>query len=155
MLPSLSQVLALPGTVPRRVTDGQIDGNGHVSVRFHVEIAAHGAHELLRACGVTDAQRAATGRTVFTVEHHLHYLAEIEPDARLTVHTRIVDRTKKAVVMQAFVVDLDRTRVATTLRTVVVSVDLTTRRSTPFPADIACNIDRLLAEHSRLPWRTS
>ncbi|ANY21861.1 thioesterase family protein [Gordonia terrae] len=129
-----------------------IDGNGHLSVRFIVEIAAHGAHEVLVACGLTDARRASTHQGVFTAEHHLVYLSEMRVDSDLGVYVRILDRSSRAVILLAFVVDRTRRRVTTVLRTVVVSVDLTTRRARPFAPEVAREIDRVMRRHESLSW---
>ncbi|MDT0202703.1 thioesterase family protein [Nocardioides sp. AE5] len=151
-VPTLEQVRRLPTSASVTVGAERIDGNDHLSVHHVVELAAHGAHELLVGCGLTDERRSRTGKGVFTAEHHLAYLHEVRQGARLTVHTRILDRSERAVLMAAFVVDQSRMRTASLLRTVVVSVDLSTRRSVPFPDDVAGALDRLLEEHAALPW---
>ncbi len=152
MLPAIDDVMALHEVDVAPIPEEHIDGNGHLSVRFIVEIAAHGAHELLVGCGLTNERRERTHQGVFTAEHHIAYIAEMRADSDLAVYVRVLDRSPRAVILLAFVVDRTRQRVAAVLRAVVVSVALDTRRSTPFAREIASEIDRLLSDHDALGW---
>ena len=151
-VPSVDDVMQLHEVDLGPIPSDHIDGNGHLSVRFIVEIAAHGAHEVLVACGLTDERRARTHQGVFTVEHHLAYLGEMGADSDLAVYVRVLDRSSRAVVLLAFIVDRTQRRVTTVLRTVVVSVDLDTRRSRPFAPEIAYEIDMVVRRHESLAW---
>ena len=150
--PSIDDLAALHRVDVGPVPAEHIDGNGHLSVRFIVELAAHGAHELLVACGLTDERRDRTRRGVFTAEHHIAYLAEMRGDSELTVRVRMLDHSARAVGMAGFVVDEATSRLTAVLRTVVVSVDLESRRSVDFAPDVADAIEEVLRRHDRLPW---
>ena len=152
VLPTLAQVMDLHEVDAAPVPAEHIDGNGHLSVRFIVEIAAHGAHELLVACGLTNERRARTHQGVFTAEHHIAYVAEMRGDADLAVYVRVLDRSPRAVMLLAFIVDRTRRRITAVLRAVVVNVDLDTRRPAEFTPEIAHEIDRVLREHDSLGW---
>ena len=151
-LPTIAEVRGLHKVDVAPVPAEHIDGNGHLSVRFIVEIAAHGAHELLVACGLTNERRARTQQGVFTAEHHIAYVAEMRCDSDLAVFVRVLDRSPRAVMLLAFIVDRTRRRITAVLRAVVVSVDVDTRRPVKFAPEIAHEIDRVLREHDSLGW---
>jgi acyl-CoA thioester hydrolase len=150
--PSYDDVRILPaGDVPRFGAN-DMDGNGHLTVHDHVRIAAHGAHAVLAAAGMTEQRRARTGATVFTAEHHVRYRHELRTGTSARVHTRLIGLSDRAVHLVGYLVDVEAGRIATVLEALVVSVDLARRRVTPFPEDVHAALGRTHAEHGALGW---
>jgi len=72
-----------------------IDYNGHLSEPYYVLVFGDATTALMERTGMDAAYRAATGCSLYTVEAHVRYLAEIGPDAPLTVRTRVLGRDAK------------------------------------------------------------
>jgi acyl-CoA thioester hydrolase len=151
--PTIADLASLHEVPAGSIPDDHIDGNGHLSVRFIVELAAHGAHDLLVACGLTNERREQSGSGVFAAEHHLVYTAEIRGDANISVFVRAIDLSARSALLQSFVFDHGTGGIAAVLRAVVVSVDLASRTSTPFAADVASELERVVQAHGAASWR--
>ncbi|USX45837.1 thioesterase family protein [Dietzia kunjamensis] len=152
LLPSVEEVLKLPAA--RRVVAPPEweDGNGHVNVthfyRFHMEAAEA---ELIRV-GVEDTYREDRGLSVFSMEQHLRYLAEVRIGEEISAHVRWLDRGDKVFHGISVVVNHTTGALANTVEFVEGHVDLRTRRLAPFPSDLAERIDAELERHRSLPW---
>ncbi|MDN5791050.1 MAG: thioesterase family protein [Micrococcales bacterium] len=126
-----------------------LDYNGHVNDSAYAVICTRANEMFLDALGLGAAYQQATGCTLYTVEAHLRYLAEVRQGARLTAETIVVDA------------DAKRLRIHTTLRDheavlvltgeyLYLHVDQGTGRVAPFPDDRRSVVDRALAAHGSL-----
>jgi acyl-CoA thioester hydrolase len=151
-LPTVDQVLAMPALVDRKVAADFIDANTHMNIRHYLDAGADSAEELCQRVGINDAYRAERRMGVFTVEHHLRYLAEMREGDVFSVHTRVLERSDKVGHLLAFIVDRTGGRLACTMEIVLVHVGMDTRRPTPFPDDVATAWDALIAESDSVGW---
>ena len=67
-----------------------IDYNGHMSEAYYVLVFGHATDALYDHVGLDAAYRRAEGRSLYTVEAHLHYLREVGPGATLRCATRVL-----------------------------------------------------------------
>ncbi|MGW1026793.1 thioesterase family protein [Streptomyces sp. NPDC002577] len=151
-IPSFDQVMELPAWMNATATPDFIDQNGHMNIRHYLELDARSTSLLCEEVGIDDSYRANRRMGVFTAEHHLRYYSEMHEGEKLSVHTRVLARSAKAMHMMAFLLDRTHERLAHTLELVLVHVDLDTRRATPIPDDIAAGFDRHIAEDAGLDW---
>jgi len=151
-MPTLDQILAMPALVEGTITPDFIDANGHMNIRYYLDAGAESADRLCRRVGIDDAYRGERRMGVFTVEHHLRYLAEMREGGEFSVHTRALERSDKAAHLLAFIVDRTGGRLACTMEIVLVHVGMDTRRPTPFPADVAAGWDELTFESDGVDW---
>lgn len=86
--------------------------------------------------------------------NHLRCLAEVHVGDRVAVHSRLLARSTKTMHGFWFLLNLTRREAANTLEFVSVHVDLDERRASPFPDDVADALDRLIADHRALPWKS-
>jgi acyl-CoA thioester hydrolase len=79
---------------------------------------------------------------VFTAEHHIRYYSEMHEGDPFSVHTLFLERSARAGHLMSFILDRGREVLSCTIEIVLVHVDLDTRRSVPFPDDVAAGFDR-------------
>lgn len=151
-LPTVAQIREIPAALTADVTEREIDANGHMNVVYYLRHGIVAADALLRTAGLDDRYRAERGLGLFTTEHHLRYHSELRRGDSLAVHTRVLERSAKAVHMMAFLVDEGRDRLANTLEILLVHVDLNERRSAPIPDDLGAALDDLIAASGKLDW---
>lgn len=146
---SVEQVLTLPLLSDTTVPESFIDENGHMNIRDYFSIAAYGPWQRMVEFGMDPDYISERGLSFFTVEHRVSYLGEMRLGDRYSLHAGFAGRTDKALHAAAYIVDRGRERLACTLEVVYLHVSMTTRRSTPIPADLAAALDTEIADH---PW---
>ena len=151
-MPEFDDVAALPRYLEARVPADFVDANGHLNVTGFLSLHDRAGWALLTAIGMGDEYRTQRRMSFFDLEHHLRYLSELRADDAVTVHGRIMSRTEKMLHGQFFILDRANHALCSTLEYVSIHVSLETRRSTPWPDDVAATLDELIGEHSALPW---
>ena len=73
-----------------RVQPEWIDYNGHMSEAFYVLAFGYATDQHMEQLGMDKEYRRSTGRSLYTVEAHIRYLAETGLGAELAVTSRIV-----------------------------------------------------------------
>lgn len=68
-----------------------IDYNGHMRDAYYGLVFSLASDAFLESVGITHDYRAETGGTVYLLECHTFYLAEVKVDAPLTVEARVLD----------------------------------------------------------------
>ncbi|MFI0259093.1 thioesterase family protein [Streptomyces sp. NPDC017056] len=74
----------------RTVRDDWIDYNGHLSEAYYVLVFGFATDALMDATGLDAAYRARSGHSLYTVEAHVRYLAEVPRGAELLVRTTVL-----------------------------------------------------------------
>lgn len=151
-LPSADEVRQLPVHHAGEVGAERIDFNGHMNVLHYLDLAALGADRMVRDLGIDDDYREHRQLGIFTVEHHLGYHGELRLGDRFTVHGQVLGHSGKALHKMCYLLDSVRGRLAHTLEIVSVHVDLRSRRTTPFPDDVAAALEASVRQTRRLPW---
>lgn len=151
--PAYPDVASLPTTLSRGIPDSFEDANGHMNVRYHLDLTVHAVATMLRQVGLTDDYRTRTGCGSFALEHHLNYFAEVLVGHDVTAHLKLFERSPKVVHGMVFLLDRTSERLASTLEFTVAHIDLGTRRVSVWPVNIADAIDRLVADAAGLGWR--
>jgi acyl-CoA thioester hydrolase len=107
------------------------------------------AHELvLEHLGLSAAYRESHRASMFTVEMHLRYVAEVSTGQTLTAATTVVDADTKRLRLHS---ELYADGVlAATGECLYVHVDTAVGRSASLPADRQASVDAMLAAHAHL-----
>ncbi len=128
-----------------------VDYNGHMNVAYYVMVFDHGTDNVLEHLGLGRAYRESTGRSVFVVESHLTYEAEVGVGEGLTVASRVIGCDEKRLhLFHAMHRDGDG-RLAATNELMFVHVDLGRRRAAPFPDEARGRIEAAIAAESGAP----
>ena len=126
----------------RQVRPEWIDYNGNLSEAYYVLVFGFATDEAMELIGIDEQYRTSTNCSLYTVEAHVRYLAEVQADSELVVTTRLVGAgSKKLRICHEMTVA--GTLVATE-EILAVHVDSLHGRAAPFPDEVANRIDELL-----------
>ena len=86
-----------PGPVVWRepVQDAWIDYNGHLSEAYYVLVLGHATDAVMDAVGLGPDHRAANRSSLYTVEAHVRYLAEVPGGSEIEVRSSVIGVTRK------------------------------------------------------------
>ncbi|MGF6889356.1 acyl-CoA thioester hydrolase [Nocardia sp. GAS34] len=145
-VPSYHHIVRLPlERGPVVVPESFEDENGHMNVQHYFDLCGAGISVVFERIGINDDYRATRRQGFFIAEHHVRYYTETSVNDQVSVHSRILERSDKTVYGMTLMVNNTTERLACTLEMVAVNVDFTSRRATPFDADIAAAVDAELA----------
>ncbi|WP_182524686.1 thioesterase family protein [Nocardioides dongkuii] len=150
-LPTYDQLADLPMYGDRSVPVAFEDINGHLNVRFYLGIASEGLDEALTEVGIP-TNWVDKGFAIFSAEHHLTYVSELLTGDKVSVRVRLLGRSERAIHALAYLVDESRQRVAYVMEEIFLHIDMTTRKTSPWPEDVATKVDAKIAEHAKLPF---
>lgn len=149
--PTYDELAALPAYAAQSVPAAFEDINGHMNIRHYLGIASEGLDESLVEVGIPQ-NWVATGAAVFSAEHHLTYLHELHTGNRVSVRVRFVGRSERAAHVLVYLLDDSHQRVCYVMEEIFLRIDMTTRKTAPWPDDIAERMDKRAAEHAALPF---
>jgi acyl-CoA thioester hydrolase len=122
-----------------------LDYNGHLNDASYA-IVLTAAHELLlEHLGLSAAYRESHQASMFTVELHLHYLAEVSAGQTLTASTVVTEADHKRLRLRSELY-ADQT-LAATGDCLYLHVDTNAGRTAPLPPDRQARVDALLVAH--------
>ena len=128
-----------------------IDYNGHMNVAFYVLAFDHATDAVFDHLGLGADYRRQTGCSVFAMELHVTYLAELKEGEPLRVTTQILDCDEKRLHFFHRMYHAERGVQAACLEIVGLNVDLAARKSRPFPAETLACLRQAAAAHAALP----
>jgi len=151
-LPTIAQIEDLPlfykSTVPAEFEDL----NGHLNISGYMVVHNEASWPFMTSIGIDVDYIERRKMSIFDLEHHLRYLAEMTTGSQLRVHGAVADRSEKVLHGMFFLVDDAEHRLANTFEFVSAHVSLESRRSIPFPAEIAAALDNHRALARSLGW---
>ena len=150
--PTHDQLSTLPAYCEQVAPSAFEDANGHLNVRHYLGIASEGLDESLVPLGILQNWPRVADQAVFTAEHHLTYLAELRTGDSISVRVRLVGRSERAAHAVVYLVDETHQRLSYVMEEVFLHVDMTTRRTSPWPADVATALDQRIKEDQAWPW---
>jgi acyl-CoA thioester hydrolase len=151
--PAYEQLAALPEFSAQRVPTAFEDINGHLNVRHYVGIASEGLDESLVDVGILQNWPTVAGHAVFSAEHHLTYLSELRTGDRISVRVRLVGRSQRAAHALVYLLDDSHQKLSCVIEEIFLHLDMGTRRTAPWPEDVAAGLDARIAEHQALSWQ--
>ena len=128
------------------------DRNGHMNMRWYVAIFDDAGDELHARVGITEAYHDAHDTGTVDLEHHTHFLAEVMLGNEVTVYARVVGQSDKRVHYLMFLIDETRGRLAAISECVNSWLDLKSRKTAPFPDEIASKVTAALAADAKQNW---
>jgi acyl-CoA thioester hydrolase len=149
--PTYEQLAVLPAYTEQPVPVPFEDANGHLNVRHYTGIASEGLDESLVDLGIPQ-NWPAQGHACFSAEHHLVYLAELLTGDRISTRVRLLGRSERAAQALVYILDDSHQRLSFVMEEILLHIDMETRRTAPWPEDVAASLDHQIAEQSSLPW---
>ncbi len=109
-----------------------IDYNGHMNVAYYVLVFDRGTDALFDRLDVGAAYRARTGASLFAVETHVGYRAEVKLGDRLRIESQLLGVDAKRVHFFSRMFHARENYLAATYEALGLNVDLARRRAAPF-----------------------
>ncbi len=126
-----------------------LDYNDHMNVAYYIAAFDLGIDALKAVYGIDSAYIESKKRSTVALEAHITYQNEASVGERLRIETRVFDFDgKRTHLYQEMYRDDD---LLATQETLSISFDLDARRSCPFDAAVAPNIERLREAQAALP----
>ena len=149
--PTYEQLVDLPAYTVQPVPVPFEDANGHLNVRHYTGIASEGLDESLVEVGIPQ-NWPARGHGCFSAEQHLTYLAELLTGAQISSRVRLLGRSERAAHALVYLLDDSNQRLSFVMEEIFLHIDMETRRTAPWPEDVAAGLDRQIAAQADLPW---
>ena len=150
--PTYEQLLDLPSFASQSVPAAFEDINGHLNIRHYVGIASEGLDESLTRVGIAQNWPTIAGRGVFTAEHHMTYLSELRTGDRISARVRLVGRAERAAHAVVYLVDDSHQRLSYVMEEIFLHIDMASRKTAPWPEDVAAALDKQIAAEAELGW---
>ncbi|MCK6578471.1 MAG: thioesterase family protein [Anaerolineae bacterium] len=148
----LEAIRALPAIFRQTIPETYQDENGHMNMRWYLALFDDAGYPLSASFGLTGEFHTQHDSGGYDLEHHLHYLREVMVGDDVTIYARLLGRSAKRIHYMMFMVNEMRGALAATFECVNSFADMRTRRTAPYPSEIAARIDALLAVHQVLDW---
>lgn len=138
-------------TVTRKVTEDLIDNNNHMHDAYYNVIFSDVINEFNYSHGLSLKEREESQYTVFTIEAHTTYLAELSLDQSFTVELYLYDYDYKRTHLFLRMLHEDGT-IAATNEVMMMGIDNNQRRSAPFPEKYMEFIEAYDLEQEKIEW---
>ena len=145
-LPTYAQIAALPSYSERPVPVFFEDINGHMNVRYYLGMASEGLDEALTEVGIP-TNWVDKGFAIFSAEHHLTYISELLTGDRVSSRVLLLGRSERAMHVLVYLLDDTREQISCVVEEICLHMDMSTRTTSPWPDDVAAQIDARVAEH--------
>ncbi|EEE50097.1 thioesterase family protein [Staphylococcus capitis] len=138
-------------TVTRKVTEDLIDNNNHMHDAYYNVIFSDVINEFNYSHGLSLKEREESQYTVFTIEAHTTYLAELSLDQSFTVELYLYDYDYKRTHLFLRMLHEDGT-IAATNEVMMMGIDKNQRHSAPFPEKYMEFIEAYDLEQEKIEW---
>ena len=149
----LQKILGLePACLRMTVPESYRDRNGHMNMRWYLAIFDEAGDDLHVRLGLTPEYHREHRTGTFDLEHHLHYLSEVNPGEDVAVYARLVAQSAKRFHYLLFMVNETRGRLAAICECMSAFADLTVRKTAPFPPAIQAQLAAWVATDAARDW---
>lgn len=138
-------------TVTRKVTEDLIDNNNHMHDAYYNVIFSDVINEFNYSHGLSLKEREESQYTVFAIEAHTTYLAELSLDQTFTIELYLYDYDYKRTHLFLRMLQEDGT-IAATNEVMMMGIDKNQRRSAPFPEKYMEFIEAYDLEQEKIEW---
>ena len=128
-----------------------VDYNGHLRDAFYLLIFSHATDALMDMLGLDEAGRARTGHTLYTLECHLNFLAEVKEGEEVEVRTQVLAYDAKRLHIHHGLYRPGEDASLAESEQMLMNIDNTAGRATSFDAVVAGKVVQLASEHQELP----
>ncbi len=138
----------LPVTYKTAVQPDWVDYNGHLRDAYYLLICSFATDGLMDLIGLDEAGRARTGHTLYTLECHLNFLAEVKLGVEVQVRTQLLGHDRKRLHIHHLVERCDDGQIVAESEQMLMNIDTANGRSAPFDGEVAERIAELVeAQH--------
>ena len=143
---------AAPLTLHRAVVQpGWVDYNNHLNDGYYTVIFSDATTAFMAYIGLGPKEREATGHTLFTLEMHTNYLAEVKGGTEVRVETQILGHDAKRLHIFHTMYRGNETEPVATNEQMLMNIDMSGPKSAPFLPNVLAKIEAIAGEHADLP----
>ncbi|ANF58264.1 thioesterase family protein [Halotalea alkalilenta] len=135
------------------VDQAWVDYNGHMRDAFYLLPMSMASDEMMNRIGLDERGRSLLGHTLYTLEAHLHFLAEARLGARIEVGSRLVEHDAKRLRLCHLMYLGAERRLCAASEQLLINIDVASGRSTPFADRVVARIDHGIDAAEALEWR--
>ncbi|WP_439860042.1 thioesterase family protein [Pseudomonas sp. MBLB4136] len=128
-----------------------VDYNGHLRDAFYLLIFSYATDALMDRLGLDEAGRARTGHTLYTLECHLNYLAEVKLGAEVEVRTQLLAHDRKRLHIHHGLYYPGGDELLAASEQMLMNIDSASGRSAAFDEQVMAQVLALGEAHGRLP----
>ncbi|OHC45783.1 MAG: 4-hydroxybenzoyl-CoA thioesterase [Pseudomonadales bacterium RIFCSPLOWO2_02_FULL_63_210] len=128
-----------------------VDYNGHLRDAFYLLIFSYATDALMDRLGLDEAGRARTGHTLYTLECHLNYLAEVKLGAEVEVRTQLLAHDRKRLHIHHGLYYPGGEQLLAASEQMLMNIDSRSARSAPFDEQVLARVLALGEAHRGLP----
>jgi acyl-CoA thioester hydrolase len=134
-----------------RVEPAWIDYNGHLNMAYYNVLFDRAVDEAFALVGIGPDYVKQRNCSYFTAEVHVRYLRELRADDPVRVTVQLLDCDAKRLHFFEQLFHATEGWVSATSEDVALHVDMQTKKTAPFPDDVAARLAKMQASHARLP----
>jgi acyl-CoA thioester hydrolase len=128
-----------------------IDYNGHMNVAYYVLAFDHATDVWFEHLGLGEAYRARTGCSLFALELHILYMAELKEGDPLRITTQLLGFDEKRLHFFHRMYHAETGTQSACLEIMGLNVEMAARKARPFPVESRGRIEAVAAAHAGLP----
>ena len=128
-----------------------VDYNGHLRDAFYLLIFSYATDALMDQLGLDEAGRARTGHTLYTLECHLNYLAEVKLGAEVEVRTQLLAHDRKRLHIHHGLYCPGGEQLLAASEQMLMNIDSRSARSAPFDDAVLTAVQALHEAQRDLP----
>ena len=136
--------MAMVETARGTVHEWQRDHMGHINVRAYMEFFEEASWQFYAAIGLTASRLRSGALRLAAVQQNITYRKELYPGDTVFVRTGVVEMREKAVRFRHELVNTESGEVCSICEFTAVCLNPETRRSQPFPSDVALRAEGLM-----------
>lgn len=133
-------------TVETNVEPRFLDAMGHMNVKWYAHLFDQGVWTYFARHGLDEGYFTGERRGMFALEQTTRFVAELREGEGVRVHTALLEVREKTVRLAQRMLGGAEDRLAATAEVVAAHIDIGTRRTTPFPPELAARLRSRLAE---------
>lgn len=128
-----------------------IDYNGHLNMAYYNVLFDRGIDQMWLELGIGPEYMKERNGSTFTVECHVRYLREVHLGDPLQVSVYMIAADDKRIHTFEELRHATEGWLSATSENMTLHVDMSTRKTAPFPPDIAARIRSVIEAHSAVP----
>jgi acyl-CoA thioester hydrolase len=132
------------------VTPDYVDYNGHLNDGYYLVIFSHATTAMMDHIALGEAERTATGHTLFSLEMHINYMREVKLGAEVRVAVQILGRDQKRLHFFHSMFEGPSGEPVATNEQMQVNYDMRAGRTVPFLPEVQAKIDAIIASQAGL-----
>jgi carnitine 3-dehydrogenase / betainyl-CoA thioesterase len=137
-------------TLERSIPTDWVDYNGHTNDSRYMQLSSQGGDRFLRLIGVDQAY-LESGRSYFTVESHVNYLAQSKAGDQVYVTVQLLSHDPKRLHIFTTMNRADDDSTIATAEHMMLHVDAQVGKASPAPAEVMAKLAEIAAHHDKLP----